>query len=144
MNLSLELSSLDKLPAIVKEIHMAYSNQNCFLFIGEMGAGKTTLITSFCKYLGVKSEISSPTYAIVNEYETDNKKIIYHFDLFRIKEEEELLDIGFLEYLDDQDAIKMIEWPQIGNSFYEDYVKVAIQLEENGSRRINLSIHKTT
>jgi len=143
MNLSLELNSLEDLPEIVKEIHLTYREQNCFLFLGDMGVGKTTLITKFCKYLGVKNEISSPTYSIVNEYETENKKTIYHFDLYRIKSVDELLDIGFIEYLDNQDAIKMIEWPQVGESFYEDCVEVNMRMEEDGKRVIDLSIQKT-
>jgi len=83
------------------------------LFHGEMGVGKTTLIKSIIKELGITQEISSPTYAIVNEYEIEND-IIYHFDCYRLKSVEEALTIGIEEYLDTTHWV-FIEWPNVIN-----------------------------
>ena len=83
------------------------------LFHGEMGVGKTTLIKSIIKELGITQEISSPTYAIVNEYEIEND-IIYHFDCYRLKSAEEALTIGIEEYLDTTHWV-FIEWPNVIN-----------------------------
>lgn len=80
------------------------------LFYGEMGAGKTTLIKEMCKILGAQDKGSSPTFSIVNEYQTPYAPV-YHFDLYRLKNQEELFDIGFEEYLDSGNYC-LIEWPE--------------------------------
>ncbi len=79
---------------------------------GEMGTGKTTLLREVCKQLGVEGEVNSPSYSLVNEYLTEDGERIYHFDLYRIKTEIELFDMGFSEYLSGKDRC-FIEWPQI-------------------------------
>jgi len=139
MNHRLEINRISELELAVREIWEICKDQKCFLFFGEMGVGKTTLITSLCKYLGVESNISSPTYSIVNEYVTKSGQKIHHFDLYRLKLVEELMDIGFEEYLD-QDAIVFIEWPELGEPFYENFVKVTLELGEDQKRIVNLSI----
>jgi len=139
MNHRLEINRISDLEFAVREIWKICKDQRCFLFFGEMGVGKTTLITSLCKYLGVESNISSPTYSIVNEYITKSGQKIHHFDLYRLKSVEELMDIGFEEYLD-QDAIVLIEWPELGEPFYENFVKVTLELGEDQKRIVNLSI----
>ncbi len=96
------------------------------LINGQMGAGKTTLVKALCKKLSVQEHISSPTYALVNEYQGITHKI-FHFDLYRLKDEEELLNIGFEEYLY-QNAYVFIEWPQLAQSFLPEVI-VNIQLE---------------
>ena len=81
-------------------------------FKGEMGAGKTTLIKSICKKLGVIDEVSSPTFSLVNEYKTKNGETIYHFDFYRIKSIHEAYDIGIEEYFESGN-ICLIEWPNM-------------------------------
>ncbi len=81
-------------------------------FNGEMGAGKTTLIKSICKNLGVIDEVSSPTFSLVNEYKTQNGKTVYHFDFYRIKSINEAYDMGIEEYFESGN-ICLIEWPNM-------------------------------
>ena len=81
-------------------------------FNGEMGAGKTTLIKSICKNLGVLDEVSSPTFSLVNEYKTQNGKTVYHFDFYRIKSINEAYDMGIEEYFESGN-ICLIEWPNM-------------------------------
>jgi tRNA threonylcarbamoyladenosine biosynthesis protein TsaE len=100
-----------------------------------MGAGKTTLIKTICRNLGVSDTASSPTYSIVNEYEYPGGKV-YHFDFFRIKNEIEAFDIGFEEYLDSGEYC-FIEWPDmISNLWPLHYIRIRIDQDEDGSRII--------
>ena len=102
--------NLSEIEHIAKTI-ISSSKSNVLLFHGEMGAGKTTLIKSLVKELDVQETASSPTFSIVNEYISINDKVIYHFDFYRIEKEEEALDLGFEEYLNQGDWI-FIEWPE--------------------------------
>jgi len=87
-----------------------------FAFHGEMGSGKTTFIKAVCELLQCKETIGSPTYSLVNEYYSELlKKKIYHADLYRIKNFEELLNIGFEDYLNGDECINFIEWPELAN-----------------------------
>jgi len=92
---------------VIRHLH-----SHVILLEGDMGSGKTTLIKEIAKQLGSSDEVSSPTFAIVNEYGLPGKKI-YHFDLYRLKDELEALDFGIEEYLYDQEAYSFIEWPGI-------------------------------
>ena len=88
------------------------SGQNkTFAFSGDLGAGKTTFISALCKEVGVKEIITSPTYSIIQEYATDDNKIIYHIDLYRIKNETEAMDSGIEDCLNSNE-ICMVEWPE--------------------------------
>jgi len=98
-----------------------------------MGSGKTTLIKALCKELGCRDEASSPTYAIVNEYH--GEQLIYHFDLYRLKDEEELMDIGFSDYIE-SGAYCLIEWPELALPFLDSYISVDISVNELGERNI--------
>lgn len=110
-------------------------NEMVFLFEGEMGAGKTTLIKSICRQLGMNDTASSPTYSIVNEYAYPAGKI-YHFDFFRIKDESEALDIGFEEYLT-SGYYCFIEWPEmIPHLWPAHYIEVRLVESENKGRTI--------
>ena len=125
--LSFASVSIDVLDEVAKDIVASLGERKIILFYGEMGSGKTTLIKEICKQLGVTDPMSSPTYAIVNEYHTADKKIIYHFDLYRVKNLEECLDIGMEEYLYSGNYC-FIEWPDIAVSLYpENVVKVHIE-----------------
>ena len=107
-----------------------------FAFYGKMGAGKTTFIKAICEELGVDDIITSPTFAIVNEYETNEGDTIYHFDFYRIKKLDEVYDMGYEEYFYSGNFC-FIEWPElIEDLLPEDATKVSITEEENGSRVI--------
>lgn len=97
---------------------------------GDLGAGKTVFTKGICEYFNVTDYVTSPTYTIVNEYNGD--KVIYHFDIYRLTDEEELYNIGFYEYLD-SDAIKIIEWAKIVPEAFYGYnlIEVEIKKEED-------------
>ena len=103
--------SQDKLGRVALELLSAAGDINVWLFFGEMGSGKTTLIKAVGKALGVTEGMSSPTFSIVNEYEAGDGRKIYHFDLYRLKDEKEVFDIGAEEYFY-SDAYCFIEWPE--------------------------------
>jgi tRNA threonylcarbamoyladenosine biosynthesis protein TsaE len=111
--------------AVARMILDSYPGRRIFTFTGDLGAGKTTLIKGFCEALGVKEGTSSPSFAIVNEYQGDHGKI-HHFDLYRLKHEEELEGIGFTEYVD-SGAYCFIEWPELaGGMLPEDTVRLRL------------------
>ena len=124
-------NSLDDLPAIAAKIMSAYP-QKIIAFYGGMGAGKTTFIKVLCEHLGVAtSEICSPTYSIVNEYLTADKRCVYHFDFYRIKSEQEAFDMGYEEYLY-SGAYCFIEWPEkIENLLPVEVLKIHIEADSN-------------
>lgn len=100
------------------------------LFKGKMAAGKTTLIKNICNFLEVKDDISSPTFSLVNEYETEIGRTIYHFDFYRIEDEIEALDMGCEEYFE-SGHLCLIEWPsKIENLLPESVVEVEIELKD--------------
>ncbi len=105
-------------------------NQKIMLFNAPMGAGKTTLIKQMCAALGSTNNFSSPTYQLVNEYIYPNGKI-YHFDLYRLKSIEELLDIGFEDYIN-QNNYCFIEWPMFAEQFLQsNFLKIEITVQQN-------------
>ncbi len=117
--------SLEEINTVAKQL-LEGTSASVFLFYGDMGAGKTTLIKALAKQLGVTHETSSPTFSLVNEYQ-GSKHNIYHFDFYRLENEEEALDIGFEEYLASNHYI-FIEWPEKIASFLpENYKKVQIR-----------------
>lgn len=109
-----------------------------WLFLGEMGAGKTTLIQNICRVLGVVDTATSPTFSIVNEYRDKNDESIYHFDFYRIKDETEAMDIGVEEYFD-SGKLCLVEWPEkIPSLIPNQYLSITISLETQTSRKITL------
>ncbi len=109
-----------------------------YAFYGQMGAGKTTLIAELCRALGVEDdEISSPTFSLINEYRSSTTaELIYHFDLYRLKNLEEAFDIGAEDYFD-SGALCFLEWPErIEDILPDDTVKVNIKVNEDQSRDI--------
>lgn len=109
-----------------------------FAFYGSMGAGKTTFITAICRQLEIDDMVSSPTFSIINEYSTKAGVPVFHFDFYRIKSQEELLDIGFDEYCTDE-AYCFIEWPEKGEDIMpDDFIKVEIKEVENGKRAVSI------
>ena len=112
-----------------------------FLFTGQVGSGKTTMIKSFSKKLSVINNTSSPTFNIINEYKDDNKKSIYHLDLYRLKSINDLVEIGFEEYINSGNYC-FIEWPEIADSFFVDkYININISINSENSRDIDITFH---
>jgi tRNA threonylcarbamoyladenosine biosynthesis protein TsaE len=133
----LTATSPTQLPAIASEILSFAPNNRIFLFYGDMGAGKTTLIKSLCKQLGSNDNITSPTFSIVNQYNGAGASI-YHFDFYRLKNEHEALDIGFEEYLYSGNYC-FIEWPEkIPNQLPDDFISITIKVMDNNTRQITL------
>ena len=133
------INSLNDLPLVAQELLAIYKDKRVFAFFGEMGAGKTTLIKQLCDQLLVIERVNSPTFSIINEYFSSSNQTIYHADFYRIKNEQEAINIGFLDYLY-SGSYCFIEWPEnIYNLLPQDSVKVAIQILE-GKRIITIKV----
>ena len=128
-----------KSPETIRESAKAFveamGDSTIFAFYGSMGAGKTTFIKAICEEMGVEDVITSPTFAIVNEYRSATSgELIYHFDFYRIKKQEEVYDRGYEDYIE-RGAVCCMEWPELIEELLpEDVVKVAIKQQEDCSR----------
>lgn len=129
-----------QLPDVAKAILKVLPTDATVALVGPMGAGKTTLVASLARELGVEAgEVSSPTFAIVNEYLASNGHTIYHFDLYRLESEAEVADTGFEEYID-SDALCLIEWPdRAGALLPDDCHTITISVNPDGSRQFTLT-----
>jgi tRNA threonylcarbamoyladenosine biosynthesis protein TsaE len=125
----LELKSLNDLQRIAAEFIKNNNGKKQFAFYGSMGVGKTTFIKAICTELEVIEVVTSPTFAIVNEYHTNSGDKIYHFDLYRIRKLEELYDLGYEDYLYSSHYC-FIEWPEMGEDVLPKHI-VKVQLTEN-------------
>ena len=115
----------------------ALPEHNVIAFYGKMGAGKTTFIKALCEELGVEDVITSPTFAVINEYQAKNG-LIFHFDFYRIKKLEEVYDMGYEDYFY-SGALCFIEWPELIEELLpEDAVKVSITENADGTRTVKL------
>ena len=133
-------NTINDLDAVAKVILSNLKDKNIFAIAGKMGAGKTTLIKSFCNVLGVKEMVSSPTFALVNEYTDTNNRDVFHFDFYRIKKIEEVFDIGYEEYFY-SDNYCFIEWPELITGLLPDnHVKITIKVGEDERRIISYNI----
>lgn len=133
MSLKIILQNLDEITAVAKEILEYTFPKKKFLFYGQMGVGKTTLIKELSLQLGVVDVVSSPTFSIINEYRSLSCGKIYHFDFYRIEDEKEAFQIGCEDYFFG-DNYCFIEWPErIPSLLLEDMVDVKIQ--SNGNKR---------
>ena len=129
--------TLADLDEVAKDLLTAAKSERVWLFHGEMGAGKTTLIKAICRMLGVHSVMTSPTFSIVNEYEGSNGEVFYHFDFYRLKNEEEAYDIGVEEYLD-SGRLCLIEWPErIQSLLPPSRFEINLEIESPTHRRIH-------
>jgi len=132
-------NTINDLDAVAKAILSDLKDKNIFAIAGKMGAGKTTLIKSFCNVLGVMEMVSSPTFALVNEYTDANNMDVFHFDFYRIKKIEEVFDIGYEEYFY-SDNYCFIEWPELITTLLpDDHVKITIKVGEDEKRIISYS-----
>lgn len=139
MELKAQANSLEDLTGIAEQVLKQFGKNKVFAFVGRMGAGKTTFIQRLCTQLGVKDQMSSPTFSIVNEYSASGESKIFHFDMYRIEKEEEALDMGFEEYLASENYC-FIEWPdKVSSYLLKDVVVVRIEVE-NGTRLISADI----
>ena len=108
------------------------------LLVGDLGAGKTTFTKSVAKHLKIKEHITSPTFTIVNEYHS-GRLVLYHFDMYRIEDESEAMELGFDEYFSGN-AVCMIEWPQrVQNLLPKKYIEVNIEKLDETSRKFTIS-----
>ncbi len=127
----------EAMQSVASEILAAFPNLRIFALFGPMGAGKTTLIQSFCKVLGVEGVVSSPTFSLVNEYTTQQDETIFHFDFYRIEKIEEVYDIGYEEYVY-SGAYCFMEWPEkITELLPDSYVYISIEENENRERIVS-------
>ena len=128
--------SLEELPDVAMELLNSCENKKIFAFLGDMGSGKTTIIGAICQALGVKGKVSSPTFAIVNEYR--GKEKVFHLDMYRIKSISEALDIGIEEYLLGKNYC-FIEWPQIIQPLLPpETVFISIEVQPDYRRRLTI------
>jgi len=130
--------SLDQIQETADQI-LASNPKKIILFNGEMGVGKTTLIKQLCKSLGVQDATSSPTFSLVNEYQTSNNQTVYHFDFYRLNKETEALDMGVDDYLYSGNWC-FIEWSEkIANLLPAEYSTINIELLADGKRKLELA-----
>lgn len=132
------ISDIEKYPEAAAQFLHSIGNNRIFAFYGSMGAGKTTFIKSICEAMGVQDAINSPTFAIVNEYESADGDTIFHFDFYRIKEIAEVYNMGYEEYFY-SNAYCFIEWPELVEELLpEETSKVFIEEQADGSRKIRI------
>ncbi len=135
--------TLEDLPTVVKD-WMAISKPfpRVYLFRGQMGAGKTTFIKEMGKQLGVLQSVQSPTFSLVNEYQNTAGDIIYHFDLYRLKNVREALDIGIEEYLD-SGHLCFIEWPEQAEELWDfPLIELLISTQDENHRHLIANWHE--
>jgi len=130
------IENIKDIRSAAKEFIKVMGDNKVFAFHGSMGAGKTTFIKAVCEELGVIETVSSPTFAIINEYKDGEGRPIFHFDFYRINKLEEVYDFGYEDYFYSGNLC-FIEWPELVESILpENTVKISIQEQDDGSRNI--------
>ena len=134
--MQIKINTLEDIQTAAKEFIAQMGDNRIFAFYGSMGAGKTTFVKALCEVMGVTDTVNSPTFAIVNEYDTPLGRPIYHFDFYRIKRLAEVYDMGYEDYFYGR-GLCFIEWPELVEELLpEQTVRVTIEELENGSRLI--------
>ena len=134
--MEIEIKNIENIHEAARLFIDAMGDQQVFAFYGSMGAGKTTFIKAICEEMGVSDVVTSPTFAIVNEYTTDKRQRIFHFDFYRIKKLEEVYDMGYEDYFY-SDALCFIEWPELLEELLPDNaVRVNIKENADGTRTV--------
>ncbi|GAK35794.1 MAG: tRNA (adenosine(37)-N6)-threonylcarbamoyltransferase complex ATPase subunit type 1 TsaE [Bacteroides graminisolvens] len=138
--MEIKIQSLDQIHEAAKEFIAAMGENTVFALYGKMGAGKTTFVKAVCEELGVTDVITSPTFAIVNEYRSeDTAELIYHFDFYRINKLEEVYDMGYEDYFY-SGALCFIEWPELVEELLPgNTIKVSIEEQKDGTRTVTLN-----
>ena len=137
--MEIKIQSLDHIHEAAREFIAAMGDNTVFALYGKMGAGKTTFVKALCQELGVEDVVTSPTFAVINEYRSDIAgELIYHFDFYRIKKLEEEYDMGYEDYFY-SGALCFIEWPELVEELLPgNTVKVTIEELEDGSRKLTM------
>lgn len=134
----IEIPSVDKIQEAARQFVCQMGDAKVFAFYGKMGAGKTTFIKAICQELGVEDVITSPTFALVNEYTAGDGSPIFHFDFYRIKKLEEVYDMGYEDYFY-SGALCLMEWPELVEELLpQGAVAVTIHANADGSRSIDV------
>lgn len=134
----IEIPSVDKIQKAARQFVCQMGDAKVFAFYGKMGAGKTTFIKAICQELGVEDVITSPTFALVNEYTAGDGSPIFHFDFYRVKKLEEVYDMGYEDYFY-SGALCLMEWPELVEELLpQDAVAVTIHANADGSRSIDV------
>ncbi|HOK60421.1 MAG: tRNA (adenosine(37)-N6)-threonylcarbamoyltransferase complex ATPase subunit type 1 TsaE [Tenuifilum sp.] len=138
---TIEIKSIQQIDEAAQRVLNAIHGKNIVCFYGTMGAGKTTLIRAICKALGVADVVTSPSFALVNEYTDRNGKPVYHFDFYRIKRIDEVYDFGYEEYFYNPEALCLIEWPELIEQILptQGVVNIQIAVNADGSRTLQIS-----
>ena len=137
--MEIKIQSLEHIRWAAREFIAAMGDNTVFALYGKMGAGKTTFIKALCQELGVEDVVTSPTFAVINEYRSDIAgELIYHFDFYRIKKLEEVYDMGYEDYFY-SGALCFIEWPELVEELLPgNTIKVTIEELEDGSRKLTM------
>ena len=139
--LEIEINNQDELHNVCPRIIEFIGDDTIVLLEGVMGSGKTTLTKALCSAINVEDNVNSPTYSIANEYKTTAGKTVYHFDFYRLEQEEEALDIGIEEYFYSGDLC-FIEWSErVLNLIPDRYIRIDITPDDSGKRLFKLSTH---
>lgn len=133
--------TIEELPDVAKALLTAGEGLSVWFLHGAMGAGKTTLAKQIVEQTGIKTNVASPTFSIVNEYGNLGEKVVYHFDLYRLKNENEAFDIGMEEYIESGNLC-LIEWPEKIHSLWPSkYFEVFIEHQSSSTRKIYCRRH---
>ena len=136
-----DIAEPNELDQVSKYLIENFSDTKIWIFKGEMGAGKTTLIKSICDLFDVIDIVNSPTFSLVNEYATESDETIYHFDFYRIEDEKEAIDIGTDEYFYSGELC-LIEWAEkIPSMIPSKYIEINIILQNSLNRKISVNRH---
>ena len=137
--ITIKIQDIEHIREAAREFIEHIGDRRVFAFYGKMGAGKTTFVKAICEELGVNDVITSPTFAIINEYTSAKDDTIFHFDFYRIKKLEEVYDMGYEDYFY-SGALCFIEWPELIEEILpDDAVRVSITEQDDGSRIVTLS-----